>query len=98
MQSLKKVLDWVFLSSRDPQEVSLTVKGALLGAIPTIMYLAGVAHMQVGTDTLTSVFDALASFVQALLTLIAAAATLYGAVRKAWLTVLKPTTTPGISQ
>ena len=87
--ALDKVFNWLLVSSNDPQDVSLTVKGALLGAVPAIMYVAGVAHLGLGQDMLTAVFDAAVTFVQTALAAVAAAVTLYGAARKVWLTVFK---------
>src|SRR3954463_13853819 len=53
MQAIEKVLNWILMSSNNPEEVSLTVKGILINAIPSIMFVAGLAHLNLGSDTLT---------------------------------------------
>jgi hypothetical protein len=82
-QALKNLIAWVVTSSADPSEVSLTVKGALIAVIPTLMAVAGVAHINLGDGSLlTSFVDALAQFIQIALTLVATAIAVCGAARK----------------
>jgi hypothetical protein len=84
-QALKNLVAWIVVSSADPTEVSLTVKAALVAVIPTLMAVAGVAHINLGDGTvLTSLVDALVQFIQVALTLIATAMAVWGAVRKVW--------------
>lgn len=84
-QALKNLIAWVVTSSADPTEVSLTVKGALIGVVPTLMAVAGVAHINLGDGSLlTSLVDALAQFIQVALTLIATAIAVWGALRKVY--------------
>ena len=85
--ALDNVISWVLTSSANPSAVSLTLKGALLLSVPAIMSVAGLAHLNLGSDQLTAVFDGVATFVQALLTVVASAIALYGAFRKIWNTV-----------
>jgi hypothetical protein len=89
--ALDKFFNWLLVSSNDPQEVSLTVKGVLLGAVPAIMSVAGVAHLNLGSDALTAFFDVVVGFVQNALAVVASVVALYGAIRKLWLTVFKGT-------
>lgn len=93
-QALDNLIHWVVASSANPNAVSLTVRGALLGSIPAIMYVVGVAHLNLGQDQITAVFDAVAGFLQALLTVVAMGLTLYGAVRKIWLSLFATSSTP----
>jgi len=88
MNALENVLRWLLQSSADPNEVSLTIKGLLIGAIPVVMAVLGLAHINLGQDQLTGIVDALVNVVQIALTLFSAVATLYGLVRKVWNTVL----------
>lgn len=99
MQKAKQALDnlvhWIAASSANPQGVSLTVRGALLGSIPALMYVVGVAHLNLGQDQITAVFDAATGFLQSLLTVVATGLTLYGAMRKVWLSIFAaPSSTP----
>jgi hypothetical protein len=81
------IVRWFVLSSANPAEVSLTVKGALIGVLPVLMAAAGLAHFNVGQDQLTGIFDVVAGLVQVVLTIVAALVTAYGLVRKLWNTI-----------
>ena len=87
MKSLNTLARWIVVSSADPAEISLTIKGVLVGTIPTVMFAVGVAHLGIGQDQLTALFDAVANLVQVLRTGVAAAMTVYGMVRKLWNTI-----------
>lgn len=87
LSALDNVGHWLLSSSSNPEAASLTVKGALLGAVPALMYVFGIAHIGLGQDQLTSIFDGATATLQAVLTVIATSITLFGALRKAWNTV-----------
>jgi hypothetical protein len=98
-QALKNLIAWVVTSSADPSEVSLTVKGALIAVIPTLMAVAGIAHINLGDGSLlTSFVDALAQFIQIALTLVATAIAVWGAARKVWYLLFPKDTTSTVSQ
>src|SRR4051794_26291816 len=82
MNTLNTIARWIVVSSKDPSQVSLTAKGILVGTIPTLMVLAGIAHLNLGSDELSVLFDALASVLQAALTIVSAVLTIYGLFRK----------------
>lgn len=86
-QALDNVLHWVLASSANPSAASLTVRGLLVSAVPTIMLIAGFAHINLGSDTLTSLFDSIATLVQDVLTVVGAAMTTWGILRKIVLTL-----------
>ena len=88
--ALSKVLHWIIVSSADPNEVSLTLKGLFLTAIPSIMFAVGIAHLNLGQDQVTGIFDSATAFVQTSLAVVGTAITLYGAVRKAYYTMFPP--------
>jgi hypothetical protein len=68
--ALQKVIAWIILSSADPTEVSLTVRGALIAVIPTLIAVAGVAHVNRGDDSVSTAFeDTLAQVIHVTLTL-----------------------------
>jgi hypothetical protein len=81
--ALDNVLHWIIKCSSDPNEASLTIKGLLISAVPSIMFALGIAHGNLGQDQLTAIIDAFITFVQAVLTVVGALITLCGAFRKA---------------
>lgn len=78
---------WVVVSSADPKEISLTIKGVLVGLVPYVMVLVGLAHLNVGQDQLTTLIDGIADVIQYLLALISVSMTVVGMARKIWLTI-----------
>ena len=98
-QALQKLIAWIVVSSADPDEVSLTVKGALVAVIPTLMAVAGIAHINLGDGSLlTSLVDALAELIQVTLTLVATAIAVWGITRKIWYLVFPKSAASTISQ
>jgi hypothetical protein len=88
MNAFEEVLRWLLQSSANPNEVSLTVKGLLIGVIPTLMTIFGLAHVNLGQDQLTAIANGIVAVIQAGLILVSAITTLYGLCRKAWITLL----------
>lgn len=82
--TVKKVTDWILTSSANPAEVSLTIRGILMGAIPIIMTFVGLTHLSVSSDMLTSLTNAFVIFVQAALAIVSATMIFVGAARKVW--------------
>ncbi len=87
MNPLATIVRWLVLSSADPAQVSLTVRGFLIGLIPFLMMLAGFAQINVGSEQLTAIVDATANIVQTVLALVAGVMTAYGLLRKLWITI-----------
>lgn len=79
---LNKIANWILLSSKHYGEASLTAKGALIGAVPAVMVILGLAHVQLDSSTVTGVIDAFFAIVQAILTLVSVVVTFVGLVRK----------------
>jgi hypothetical protein len=94
MKRLKALLNalarWIVVSSINPSEVSLTIKGVLVGTIPTIMFLLGVIHLNVGQEDLNLLIDSIAAIVQLVLALVAVIMTALGLLRKLLNTFLLP--------
>lgn len=83
MNSFQKFLQWLVVSSADPGKVSLMIKGVLYGILPTIVALAGLAHVTIPeNETLTGAIDGLALTIQYGLGAIASILAAYGAIRK----------------
>jgi uncharacterized membrane protein (GlpM family) len=89
---------WIVVSSADPGEISLTIKGVLVGLVPYVIALAGLGHLNFGADQLNTAIDAVATFVQAGLALVSAAMVLVGMARKVWITIKVHQQTTGTAQ
>lgn len=76
---MKKFIKWLAKSSVNPQEVSLTVKGALLGIIPVLLMYAQFAGLEWSQDQLASLVQIITAIVSTFLTLV-------GLIRKVYLT------------
>ena len=90
-EALQKIVAWIVVSSADPTEVSLTVKAALVAVLPMIMAVAGLAHVNLGDNQLTTVTNAIVMFIQGALTCVAAAMALYGIIRKRYYSAVSRT-------
>lgn len=86
----KKVIAWIVNSSSDPSQVSLTLRGALVAAIPTVMVIAHIANINLGQPQLTTGVDDVVAFVQNALALVATAMVVYGGARKVWYSAFPP--------
>jgi hypothetical protein len=87
MKSLNTLARWIVVSSADPSQVALTIKGGLVFLVPAAMALSGLTHINVGQDQLNMLIDGLASVVQAVLTVVSAVMVFVGMVRKLWITI-----------
>ena len=94
MKALNAALKWLVTSSQDPARWSLTIKGILVGFVPVIITLAGLANIDIGSDKLSAIIDGVASLVQVLLALVATGMTAYGIARKLYNTVTGRTDVP----
>lgn len=96
MNALKTFLVWLLVSSKDPSKLSLTVRAALLGAIPGIIWVmgtlctAGQVCLEVGPEELQSLAGALADLIFFIFSAIASLGVVYGFLRKVWLTAFPP--------
>lgn len=80
---IKTLWDWLVKSSKDPNKISLTVKGAISTAVVVLGYF-GITG--VGIDT-AGLGDNVAEIAVQVVAAITALATLYGAIRKLYLTI-----------
>lgn len=82
---MKTFIIWLLVSSKDPNKLSLFVKG-FLGTVVTVLTMVfGLANVQVGD--LTPIVDSIVSVVQAIAVLISAVVALVGLVRKVIATI-----------
>jgi len=84
---MKKIIDWIVLSSADPSKLSLMVKGILTAAIPTVIFLAKIFNVEVGGEDLTAFVDAFVVFIGAVAAAISAYMTVVGFFRKVFRTL-----------
>ena|SRR3990167_892451 len=83
---MKKIIAWVLLSSKDPNKVSLTVKGVLTGAVVWIVWWGGLFGLHFDPESLGQIVEVVSTVVQLALTLGSMVATLWGLLRKIWKT------------
>lgn len=67
---MKKFLNWLVISSANPQKVSLTARGALVAIIPTLIYAGQLAGYRWSTEHLTTIIDQATTILSATLILI----------------------------
>lgn len=84
---MKKIIDWIIYSSEDPAVISMTVKGILTAAIPTVIFLAKIFNVDVGGEDLTAFVDAAVIFIGAVAAAISAYMTVVGFFRKIFTTL-----------
>jgi hypothetical protein len=88
MNFFKNAWSWLVQSSADPARISLTVRGALLALVPTILGIVsaacgfGVVCLGVDEPTLNQFIEAIVAIIQAVLALVAAFWLIWGLIRK----------------
>lgn len=85
----KKIVAWLVLSSENSQQVSLTIKGVLGGAVTILTIVLGFAHLNVpGPEVFSQLIDMFVGIVQMLLLLVSSVAAIFGLLRKIYSTVI----------
>lgn len=69
-------------SSVDAGKLSLTIRGLLVGLIPTIIFLAKLKGVDLSEESITKVGDVLVQIVEAGTTVVAGSMFLWGVIRK----------------
>lgn len=77
---MKNFINWLVVSSNNPDQVALTVKGALLAVIPTFLLVAQLAHFNWS-------YDQLSQIVQQVTVIISSGLVFVGLIRKIILTI-----------
>lgn len=86
--TIKKVWQWLVYSSDNADQISTTLKGFGITAIPVIISISNVAHIAIGGADLTAFYAAIVSIVYYALLVVGGIVTLYGAARKIVLSVI----------
>lgn len=84
---MKKIIQWIFLSSNDAEKLSTMIKG-LAGFIPTAVLFLSFIHLNVEPGTLQALIDALVTTVTAIGALVSGFYVLYGAARKVYTSIV----------
>ncbi len=90
MKTLQKCWDWLVWSSANPNELSLTVKGALTGVITLTTVGLGIANIHIPANVpvlLNQIVDGSIVVMQAIAGLVSALAIVGGLIRKVYLTI-----------
>ncbi len=83
---LKKIWNWLVMSSANPNEMALTVKG-FLGTLASILLLVSpIVHLHINDAQTTAITDMIIQIVLALCAVISALSGIMGFVRKIYLT------------
>ncbi len=78
-----KAWEWLVFSSQDPNKVALTVKGAILAAIPVSLWISGSLHFtEVSSNGVTTIAGDTGELVGNLLGIVGTAITAWGLIRK----------------
>ncbi len=83
----KKIIAWIAFSSKDPNRLSLMLKGILTGATTYILFFAGVFHIDVQANDLAVLFDGIVKLLEVGLSAYSIIASLVGAIRKIYRTI-----------
>ena len=86
---MQKIIDWFIKSSANSEQLSLTVKGFLVGAIPTLVVVANLFGITLIPNDLNGLSEAVINLGGAVLLVVSSATTVYGFARKIYLTALK---------
>lgn len=92
---MKKLFNWIYWSSKDPQKVSLTVKMGLLASIPYILQTLGVTCalgiicFSTTESELKQLFDLISAVVLFALLIVSHLGLIVGIVRKIFNTMVK---------
>ena len=82
MEIIKKIWNWLVVSSANPQKISLTVKGVIISLIPILLTLSGIAHLSITSDGITNIASLIANLIDVSFTIIASISIVYGIIRK----------------
>lgn len=87
---IAKFIEWFVYSSKNPQALALTVRGLLVGAIPTAVFLLQLSGItDIGTVELQQIIDVVEKAILYGFGFIASVMTIWGFARKVFITVRK---------
>lgn len=75
-------MDWLIKSSVNADKIALTVKGILVGLVPTLLLIARVNGWEIGEEGIMGVIDAIVNVISTVGSALGAILTLWGLTRK----------------
>lgn len=85
-----KFINWLVLSSANPTEASVTVKGLLGGFATVLITISPLLHLNLGADAVNNTVDLLVQIFTTILGIVSALAFLAGLARKVYITWFYP--------
>lgn len=79
---MQNFFHWLLTSSEDPTKLALTVKGGLGVVVTVVIALSPLFHLNIGSDQLNAIADAIVQVVTISATLVSAVAFVVGLIRK----------------
>ena len=76
------MINKILASSVNPEKLSLTIKGILVGLAPVLLVIFGVSNINVGQEDLNQIIDATSNAIISVGGTISAIMILWGAIRK----------------
>ena len=86
---LKKIWNWLVVSSANPTKTALTVKGFWTGLIPLILVVSPLFGLKLDANSIGSTTDDIKSVVELSLGGVGALLTTVGLIRKIYISFLK---------
>lgn len=84
---MKKIWNWLVVSSVDPTKTALTVKGVLTAIVPLLVLFSGAFNVETDASTIKNIIDVIGTITMQGLTLVGTTMSLYGIIRKIDLSV-----------
>lgn len=85
---MNKYIDWLTISSKNPDKIALTIKGLLIGVLPVLLILTKMLGLQIGEDATREVIDGIGLIITYGFGIISGMMTIYGLVRKIYRTLI----------
>ncbi len=78
---MKKILQWLIVSSADPEKVSATIRGVMLTWVALIIFLGQAFHVGISEEWLVTVIQTVSAFMGSLLMVFGLGRKLYYALK-----------------
>ena len=84
---IKKILAWIFVSSENPQNVSLTIQATVVAVLPTVMIALHLLNIPIPQNEIQAIVSLIEANAVIALQIVAAGVALYGGIRKIYNTI-----------
>jgi len=82
MKYINDFINWLVISSEDPKNVSLTIKGIAIAALPSIVSLLNISGYSLDMSQFNTYFDTAINGITVVLTVVGNLVALFGLTRK----------------